>query len=170
MSLQIKKDEWTAFGKALIKELKIMEGKPYVKVGLPAGVVFEKLKEERVHDSIVIDESLTVGMVAIFNEFGLGVPERSFIRSTFDEKQREIKDFIIQKQFEVTGLKITTEQALNQIGAFGAKLMVEKIDSFVPPPNAESTIFKKDSSMPLIDTGQLRQTIMAQGWLAVMPK
>lgn len=160
MSLKVT-DEWTAFGKAFKKEMVIMQGKPYVKVGFPAGDAFEK--EE--------GNGITVGMVAIFAEFGTwSEPERSFLRATFDEKQREIKEFIAQLMYKISGLEITTEQALNQLGAFGVKLVVQKIDSQIPPPNAPSTIARKGSSTPLIDSGQMRQTLLSQGWKVNIPK
>ena len=138
-----------------------MEAKPYVKVGFPAGEAFEKS----------YDDGFTVGMITIFAEFGTwSEPERSFLRATFDEKQREIREFITKKFQEIVDQKITTEQALNQIGIFGVKLVVEKIDSQIPPPNAPSTIARKGSSVPLIDTGQMRQTLLAQGWKVHIPK
>ncbi len=160
MSLKIT-DNYTAFGKALNKELKIMQNKPHVKVGFPAGEAFDKIESEGV----------TVGMVAIFNEFGTwSIPERSFLRETFDMKQREIKEFIGTLMYKITGGELTTEQALNQLGIFCVKLVVERIDSQIPPPNAPSTIARKGSSTPLIDSGQMRQTLLSMGWKVNMPK
>jgi hypothetical protein len=82
----------------------------------------------------------------------------------------EIKNFIAARFKDVVDQKLTTLQALDQIGIYGIKLVVEKIDSQIPPPNAPATIAKKGSSTPLIDTGQMRQTLLAQGWKSTIPK
>ena len=53
----------------------------------------------------------------------------------------------------------TAEQSLKQIGVFGVGLVQEKIESGSYEPNAPSTIRKKKSDKPLIDTGKMRQSV-----------
>ena len=48
---------------------------------------------------------------------------------------------------------------LDTVGSFLAGKMVEKIMSRVPPPNAPSTIARKKSSLPLVDTGEMMGAI-----------
>lgn len=154
------KDNYTAFGKKYLEELEKLKKKPYVKVGFPAPS-FSKPRE---------DDALTVGEVAVYNEFGTEtIPERSFIRTTFDEKKYQIQDFIDQVVGEISDGKYTTEQGLERIGLYGAKLIVEKIRTSVPPPNAPSTIARKGSSNTLVDTGQMVQTLLAQGFEIHLP-
>lgn len=164
MSLKIR-DSWTEFGERMKTEIKKMSGQPYVKVGFPAPA-FNKPRD---------GEPATVGEIAVFNEFGCPnhkppIPERSFLRSTCDEKDRQIKNFIAKLMCEIAEGKITTETALERLGMYIADLMVQKIDSSVPPPNAPSTIARKGSSTTLIDSGQMRQTLIAQGWQVNVPK
>lgn len=164
MSLEIK-DSYTEFGKKWMAEMEKMKGKPYVKVGFPAPA-FGKPRE---------DDQLTVGEVAVYNEFGTTddegnthVPERSFLRSTMDEKRSVIQDFI-DKTLEKVPDEYTTEQALERIGLFAVKLIAQKINSNIPPPNAPSTIRRKQSSQTLIDTRQMVQTLLAQGFEVNLP-
>lgn len=56
-------------------------------------------------------------------------------------------------------LRQTAEQSLKQIGVFGVGLVQEKIESGSYEPNAPSTIRKKKSDKPLIDTGKMRQSV-----------
>ena len=51
------------------------------------------------------------------------------------------------------------ENKLDTVGSFLAGKMVEKIMSRVPPPNAPSTIARKKSSLPLVDTGEMMGAI-----------
>lgn len=104
-------------------------------------------------------EPLTVLDVAEWNEFGLGVPERSFIRAWFDGAQAEGKIFIRKMLLQVVAGRFTPEQAYELIGLRFVGQMQQRIADGIEPPNAASTIAKKGSSKPLIDTGQLRSSI-----------
>ena len=42
---------------------------------------------------------------------------------------------------------------------FVKSLIVEAIDAGVPPPNAPSTIDRKGSNRPLVDTGEMRDNV-----------
>ncbi len=108
------------------------------------------------------DAQLTVAEVASINEFGLGVPERSFIRGWFDESQRELADLArSQTQLAIAG-KITGLQAAERIALkaeASVKRRIRNRGNGAYPANAASTIAKKGSSVPLIDTGQWRSAI-----------
>ena len=101
----------------------------------------------------------TIADVATFNEFGTGVPERSFLRSTFDAGTR--KYFKLLKgvaQSTIEG-KIAFNKGAALVGEVVVGDVKQAIADGVPPPNAESTIEAKGSSTPLIDSGQLRGSI-----------
>lgn len=105
-------------------------------------------------------EGLTVGDVATFHEFGTDtIPERSFIRGYVDEtkdKQQEIARKATAAV--VKGQPIAT--VLNIVGLTHVAGMQERIANQIDPPLAEETIKRKGSSVPLIDTGQLRSSIV----------
>lgn len=107
------------------------------------------------------DDGLTVLQVAIWNEFGTDkIPERSFIRAYFDENQERLKKIFarLMSYYVIQG-RGTKEQVLELLGQQIVGEIRKRISRGIPPPNAPSTIAKKGSSKPLIDTGQLRSSI-----------
>lgn len=107
-----------------------------------------------------VDSDLTVASIGFIHEFGsITVPERSFIRSTMKENKKQI--IKMQESFmrKIVFGEMTKEKALGLIGAFLAGKISEKIVAIKTPPNTPETIAKKGSSNPLIDTGQLKNSI-----------
>lgn len=106
------------------------------------------------------DSDLTTAEVGFYHEFGtVKTPERSFIRSTINGKSKEIKKVARLEYKKVIAGKTTNEKGLGILGAFTAGLIQETFTDNNWAPNSESTIESKGSSTPLIDTGQLRQSI-----------
>lgn len=106
------------------------------------------------------DSNLTVATVGFYNEFGTStIPERSFMRSTTKEKKKEI--ISLQKKLlkKIQAGEMKTEQALGLLGSFVSGLISKKIVDIKKPENSPATIKKKKSSNPLIDTGQLKNSI-----------
>lgn len=102
---------------------------------------------------------LTVLDVAIFNEFGLGVPERSFLRAWIDENEAQNSELLRRAaKMALKGDK-TLHEALELLGMKFAGGIQQRIAQGISPANAPATIAKKGSDKPLIDTGQLRQAI-----------
>lgn len=102
---------------------------------------------------------LTVLDVATFNEFGLGVPERSFIRAYVDENEARIKAMIKALALLIVQGKITRDAALEKLGVKIQGEIQKRIADGIEPANAPATIAKKGSDKPLIDTGQLRSSV-----------
>lgn len=100
--------------------------------------------------------------VAAWNEFGTStIPQRPFMRNTLDNNEDDIRSFVSQQvQSVVNGG--TAEDALKQTGIYVKGLMQEEIRNGSFTPNAPSTIAKKGSSKPLIDTGLMRQSVNYQ--------
>ncbi|NOG26567.1 hypothetical protein [Lysinibacillus fusiformis] len=107
-------------------------------------------------------------MVASVHEFGatiqrekgsISIPERSFLRTTFDEKNEEWASFFKNQLKHVLALQMGVQTLFNRLGARMVGDIQEKITDLDAPPNAPSTIAKKGSSNPLIDTGGLRMRI-----------
>jgi len=103
--------------------------------------------------------SLTVIDVGIIHEFGLGVPERSFIRSWVDANRQRCLEAMRRLMLAVIKGKYERTQALNLFGLWVQGQIQAHISQGIPPPNAPSTIAAKGSATPLVDTGQLRAAI-----------
>lgn len=132
--------------RSMRERLDLMAGS-YTKVGIQVG-------------SKEIDGITDLVTVAAANEFGTDtVPERSFMRSTFDEDKEQLATIkAAEAQAVLAGTK-TVETSLALIGAYHAGRIQAKIHSHPPPPNAPATIAAKGSTGTLIDSGQLVQSI-----------
>ena len=98
--------------------------------------------------------------VANWMEFGTStVPARSFIRAWFDETQAADRKQIRKVMRAALDGELTQDQALEILGLRFVGSIQERISKGIPPPLAQSTIDRKGSSTPLIDTGQLRSSI-----------
>lgn len=102
----------------------------------------------------------SIAEYAAKNEFGTReIPQRSFMRSTIDEKSKTIeKVMILQVGMAIDG-KISLIQAYNRIGLAVVGLIQQKIGQITTPPNSPRTIAIKKSSKPLIDFGQMIASI-----------
>lgn len=108
------------------------------------------------------EDGPTMADVAVVNEMGMGVPERSFLRSTIDGgKQKYVKLLHGIGDATVAG-KISVVRGAKLVGEVVVGDVKQAIADGVPPPNAEATIERKGSSTPLIDTGQLRGSITSK--------
>lgn len=113
-------------------------------------------------------EETSYVMIGRVHEFGVTIqrgegriiiPERSFIRSTFEENSDKWVAFLKQQAQLVARLSLPPKVAWERLGALIVADIQEKITDISSPPNAPSTIKKKGSSSPLIDSGSLRQRI-----------
>ena len=104
---------------------------------------------------------MTVAEIGFINEFGTSkIPERPFIRSTLRIKKREIIRQQKQLLKKIVDGKLNTTKALGILGLFVADEIRKRIVALRTPPNAPATIAaKKGKSNPLIDEGQLKNSI-----------
>lgn len=101
----------------------------------------------------------TVADVAEANEFGIGAPARPAISNWADENEAEgVQQMKADVQAAMRS-RTSPAQRLDARAQVFAGSMQAKISAGVPPPNAPSTVAKKGSSTPLIDTGQFRSSI-----------
>ncbi len=106
------------------------------------------------------EDGTATALVAAAHEFGTSqVPERSFLRSTFDEQQKKYVKMASKLFKKAVDGKIAAEQIAELIGLEAAADVVDKINTIQTPPNTDATILKKGSSNPLVDTGHLKQSI-----------
>lgn len=144
------------------KEIKRLKKKKPTAQQLAASIVTVGIHEEEGAESHG-DDGATVADVATFNEFGLGVPERSFIRSWADEKEAENKDRLRKiGQAVVHGYISSPTQGLKRFGVLAVGEIQQRISDGIEPENADATIAAKKSSKPLIDDGIMRSKITSK--------
>jgi hypothetical protein len=141
----------------IIKELKKLEEKPYVKIGYPATSSKTKDKHEEG------DGFITVLDIAIIHEFGspdptVNLPERSFIRSSFDKNRKKyinLNKKLIEKIY-VGG--ITVEKALDIIGETILNDIKEFLRNNEVSPKSQRAVIVQGAKT-LIDTSQLMNSM-----------
>lgn len=101
----------------------------------------------------------TVADVATRNEFGLGVPERSFIRGWYDEALEQNRADWTKLHRQAIRGDISEAQAMGRLGVKFVGDIQKRIVAGIEPANAASTIKAKGSSTPLVDTGQLKSSV-----------
>lgn len=103
----------------------------------------------------------TVADIASKHEFGIDVPQRSFIRETVDVNESKIQDILAQAAQKMTKGLMSPSQAGDWVGVQIQAILQDRIAQQNPPfaPLAQMTIDQKGSSTPLINTGQLRSSI-----------
>lgn len=155
------RDKLTELGKKVEKAIQELKSRPYVKVGLPESKFSKKKKGS--------DGPASLGEVAVYNEFGTKtIPERSFIRATYDEK---VKDWRAKGKKLITKVFMGEETVSSSTGKMGEVIKSDiqaKIRSGIAPKNRPSTLKRKEDKRAagntepvktLIDTGQLVQSI-----------
>ena len=124
----------------------------------------EKLRSKRVFigfqaGKVIDDRGVDMAQIAMFNEWGTSTaPARPFLRQTADENLDDIKAFGGEKIQDIAEGGMA-EDALKQLGVYGKGLVQEQIKNGTFEPNAPSTIRRKKSDKPLIDTGKMRQSV-----------
>lgn len=87
------------------------------------------------------------------------IPERSFIRSTFDHQEKDWSDYVTRLLNQLIGNKITAKELFEKLGIRIQKDIQKTIREISDPPNVSLTTKNKGSSNPLVDTGRLRQSV-----------
>lgn len=131
--------------KQLIEQLKA-SGEKAVYVGFPA----------EFNDKVEGSDNFNLASLAAVLEFGNErIPSRPFLRQTLAENQEKYTALFV-KLFE-SGVSI--DQIYEQIALIAQGDVQQNIVNGKWTANAPSTIKRKKSSKPLIDTGKLRQSV-----------
>ena len=120
-----------------------------VHVGVPAGA-----KESETGESLAV--------IAATHEFGSparGIPERSFLRASVRVNRKRYVKLAENGAKKVAAGSMDARKVYNLIGAGAAGDVQEYMREGNFAPLKPATIARKKSSKPLIDTGQLRQSI-----------
>lgn len=119
-----------------------------------------KLERTTVTVGIQSSESGEVIDKAFYNEYGTGrIPERSFIRAAFDENRADIDTTIGRLWNGVMQGTINATRAASILGQRHEDQVKTKVRNGPFTPNAQRTIDAKGSSKPLIDTGEMVNSI-----------
>jgi hypothetical protein len=161
------RDSYTAHGKRMLKAIKALKKRPYVKAGFPGAAGAKVHEEKETVGSLGLQvepkapsEPITLAELATVHEFASDnghIPERGPIRATHAKRQGHWGDTVAKLKLKVISGEMSVRQALGLLG----EVMISDIkaayrrggDPYVP--NAPSTIAAKGSSTPLIDTAQL---------------
>ena len=107
------------------------------------------------------DDGVDMVDIAVWNELGTAkMPARPFLRHTADNNKTNIEKLAVLKFKEILNGK-TEEEALNDIGIIIKALVQDTITHSKDwaIENKQSTIKRKKSDTPLIDTGQMLQAV-----------
>lgn len=127
---------------------RIEAGKHVVRVGVPSGTTEA--------------DGTPVALIAAVHEFGSperGIPERPFLRTTIQANKGKYVQLNRKNLVAVLNKTMTVEQALGQLGEVAKGDVQANIRDGTFKPLEDATIKRKGSKKPLIDTGQLRQSI-----------
>lgn len=108
------------------------------------------------------EDGSDLAVIAAANEFGTAnghVPERSFLRATVDANATTYGDELDKAVRAHVDGRRTLDVGLGRLGARVEGDIKQFMTDLQDPPNAPSTIARKGSSNPLIDTGRLRAAI-----------
>jgi hypothetical protein len=114
--------------------------------------------------------------IGFAHEFGIGVPERSFLRAWVDENMGPIREKVVQLAAEVVAEELTEREAHTALGAWAAKGVRDKIMRGIAPPLAIRTVLAKekagyaDPGTALFATGQLLDAIIFETPELVAPE
>lgn len=109
------------------------------------------------------DTEVTVLRIADIHEFGRpgsGIPERSFVRATFDSKEEYLSNYGADLVEKFIHGDITYEAMGNTLGEYIVGQIQETITRMTTPPLKPATIkAKKGKTGVLIDSGKLRAAV-----------
>jgi hypothetical protein len=150
-------DKITADGKRFFKQIEELK-KLQVRVGYQQG---KAKARKRKPGGTVADSDVDILDIAMWNELGTArAPARPFIRQSADRNKSAIEKFCADRLKKVTQGG-TAEQALNAIGAMQKALIQDAISKSKEwaEPDADATVDRKGSDVPLIDTGRMLQSV-----------
>jgi hypothetical protein len=113
------------------------------------------------------DAGISLVELAAIHEFGspaAGIPERSFIRRTFedDDGKQALIQFLAKLAKRVISGELTHLKALEVLGLWAEARVKSRVAKGIAPPNKPATIKAKGSSKPLVDTSQLINSVASE--------
>lgn len=110
-------------------------------------------------EGAVYDDGASLAQVAAYNEFGSSdTPARPFMRQSFENHEAELRQACAAVNNKILRGE-SAENAMKTLGAFAVGVVQMEIMDGDFEPNKPSTIKRKGSDRPLIDTGHMRQSV-----------
>lgn len=103
--------------------------------------------------------SISIKDLAAIHELGLGVPKRAFVGPALKKNRIKYIKYIGKQLTPIIRRRQTMNAAWQTVGIMAVADIQEYMITAQFTPLAPSTIARKGSSKPLIDTGQMRQAI-----------
>ncbi|MFC2416383.1 MAG: hypothetical protein ACFNQI_00265 [Eikenella corrodens] len=98
--------------------------------------------------------------IAVYNHFGTAtIPARPFVSDCAEKNAGQIKEAQKRLVYRVYQGSLSADGALAQLGAWYVNVQKGHILHGGWTPNAPATIKRKGSNKPLVDTGQLVNTV-----------
>ena len=118
----------------------------------------QELSKCVVHVGLSDDEDMDILVIAHVHEYGCvtkSIPERSFIRASYDNFQPVIEQACVDCIDNVLERGMAASEAMEILGQKCLDMTLEYFRVNIPPPNNPQTIADKGSSLTLHDTGVL---------------
>ena len=87
------------------------------------------------------------------------IPERSFIRGSFDNGKGELEDLCKEAVDKIIREPCTAQQAADHIGKWATEMTREYFNTKLEPPKSPTTQLTTTQKQPLYDTGRLAGSI-----------
>jgi hypothetical protein len=139
----------------------------YVKVGFPGEKKPGKPTTEGSGHKPASDMA-TIATIAAVHEFGttragrgnsVTIPARPFMQPALYQNKKKLGQLSKRFSTEVMTGKRTVKNSLELMGEFMVGNIQKAIDDVEEPPLSAATILAKGSSKPLIDTGQMKNSV-----------
>lgn len=101
----------------------------------------------------------TIGIHVKQGTLYIVIPKRPFMSNAFDKFMNDIINFIILEYRKVIDGKQTLKQMIDRIGVKHEGQIKKSFTEFTYKENHPATIAEKGSSTPLIDNGQMRNSV-----------
>lgn len=142
---------------------------------------FEKLSKDEIKVGVFGADDSELAMIAGVHEYGteipvtdkmrgwfaangyplkmtttkIVIPERSFLRSGFDENINDITNKMEELLPAILSSRVNSDVFKNAVGLEFAGLIQKRIRDLRSPSNSSMTVERKNSSNPLVDSGRL---------------
>ena len=111
------------------------------------------------------EEGDSLAAIGATHEFGSPkrrIPQRSFLRDTFDINERKYANLLELGVAAAIAKNVRPEQTLFKVGQVARGDVVKRFNDGIGPALSQTTIDRKGSDLQLVDTGALRSSITAR--------
>lgn len=136
-----------------------LRGPAKVKVGFPAGEASGSNIEKAFYNEFGTKGSGKPFSTPRGGGFGGPIPERPFMRNTMRSNRSKYLAAMKTSAAQILRGTVAISAVARKLGVLAVADIQKEIVSLTSPPNSSLTIALKGSSNPLIDTGEMRQSV-----------